>query len=78
MSLLLELLMLSVCFEAGCVNSTSSPGEWLQLNFQAFSASARLRDFSDLNPTFDGVSELMFYGVNQIIFGVNQISLLLR
>ncbi|XP_052399699.1 uncharacterized protein LOC127946925 [Carassius gibelio] len=41
--------------DAGCVNSTSSPGEWLQLNFQAFSASARLRDFSDLNPTFDGL-----------------------
>ncbi|XP_059415122.1 uncharacterized protein LOC132149732 [Carassius carassius] len=44
--------------DAGCVNSTSSTGEWLQLNFQAFSASARLGDFSALNPTFDGLLAL--------------------
>lgn len=50
--------MLSFCFQAGCVNSTSSTGEWLLLNFQSFSASARLGDFIALNPKFDGVSEL--------------------
>ncbi|XP_058625899.1 uncharacterized protein mslna [Onychostoma macrolepis] len=41
--------------DAGCVNSTSSAGEWLQLNFQTFSASASLRDFIALNPKFDGL-----------------------
>ncbi len=50
--------MLSFCFQAGCVNSTSSAGEWLLLNFQSFSASARLEDFIALNPKFDGVSDL--------------------
>ncbi|XP_016105313.1 uncharacterized protein [Sinocyclocheilus grahami] len=41
--------------DAGCVNSTSSTGEWLLLNFQAFSASASLGDFIALNPKFDGL-----------------------
>lgn len=58
MSLLLELFMLSFCFKAGCVNSTNTTEEWLPLNFQTFSASASLGDFSALNPKFDGVSEL--------------------
>ncbi|XP_016392400.1 uncharacterized protein LOC107727132 [Sinocyclocheilus rhinocerous] len=44
--------------DAGCVNSTSSTGEWLLLNFQAFSASASLGDFIALNPKFDGLHVL--------------------
>ncbi|KTG31562.1 hypothetical protein cypCar_00041258 [Cyprinus carpio] len=41
--------------DAGCVNSTNTTEEWLPLNFQTFSASASLGDFSALNPKFDGL-----------------------
>ncbi|KAK2916614.1 hypothetical protein Q8A67_000988 [Cirrhinus molitorella] len=44
--------------DAGCINSTNSIGEWLQLNFQKFSASASLVDFITLNSKFDGLLAL--------------------
>lgn len=41
---------------AGCVRPDEGSAEWLMKNFGAFSVMARLKDFSELNEIFNGVS----------------------
>ncbi|XP_077069477.1 uncharacterized protein mslna [Siphateles boraxobius] len=41
--------------DAGCVNSTNSNTEWFVQNFQTFSASASLGDFTALKKDFNGL-----------------------
>lgn len=45
----------------GCVNPEEGSEEWLVKNFGAFSAVARLKDFSTLNLIFSGVSYDQIY-----------------
>lgn len=50
-----------VCyFSTGCVKKDESSEEWLMKNFGSFSAMARMKDFSNLNMVFSGVSNLEF------------------
>lgn len=41
---------------AGCVRPDEGSAEWLMKNFGAFSVMAHLKDFSELNVVFNGVS----------------------